>query len=143
MTTRKTMKAIAASIIAISANSYAAADQKGPDYDKKQDAPHQHESNAMYGGLVSVVKDIHYELVAKPASLELYLTNQGKPIDAKDCAATVTLLCATGKKEAELVHAGGNKLSVDGNFRTGAHTKALAAIAMPGQSLVNVRFTLQ
>lgn len=143
MNAHATMKAIAVGIITLSASSYAAEDHKGHDHDKKQGAAHAHESKAMHGGVVAVVKDMNYELVAKPTSLELYITDHGKPVDAKDAAATVTLLSAAGKEEVKLAPVGANKLGVTGNFKTGAGTKALAAITMPGQSPVNVRFTLK
>ncbi|RAY66639.1 hypothetical protein DP199_21950 [Enterobacter kobei] len=136
------MMAIAASIIALSANSYAADDHKGHDHDKKAGA-HQDDTKPMYGGVVSVVKDMNYELVAKPASLELYITDHGKPVDVKNATATVTLLSAAGKEEAKLTPMGGNKLGVAGNFKTGAGTKALAMVTVPSQPVVNVRFSLK
>lgn len=52
MPVNKTMMAIAASIIALSANSYAADDHKGHDHDKKAGA-HQDDTKPMYGGVVS------------------------------------------------------------------------------------------
>ena len=141
MPVNKTMMAIAASIIALSANSYAADDHKGHDHDKKAGA--HDDTKPMYGGVVSVVKDMNYELVAKPASLELYITDHGKPVDVKNATATVTLLSAAGKEEAKLTPMGGNKLGVAGNFKTGAGTKALAMVTVPSQPVVNVRFSLK
>lgn len=143
MNTRKTMMAIAASIITVSASSYAADDHKGHEHGKKAGAAHQDEAKPMQGGVVAVAKDIQYELVAKPTSLELYVSDHGKPVEVKNAAATVTLLSASGKEEAKLSPVGGNKLGATGNFKVGAGTKALATVTMPGQSAVNVRFTLK
>lgn len=143
MNAHHTMKAIAAAMIALSASTYAAEDHKGHDHDKKQGVTHAHESKAMHGGVVAVVKDMNYELVAKPTSLELYVTDHGKPVDVKDTTATVTLLSAAGKEEVKLAPISGNKLGATGKFKTSAGTKALAAISMPGQSPMNVRFTLK
>lgn len=143
MNTQKTMKAIAAGMIALSASAYAADDHKGHDHDKKQGVAHTHESKAMHGGVVSVVKDMNYELVAKPNRLELYITDHGKPVDAKDAVATLTLLSAAGKEEVKLLPIGDNQLGGTGSFKTGAGTKALAVITMAGQFPVSVRFALK
>lgn len=97
----------------------------------------------MQGGVVSVAKDMQYELVAKPASLEIYVFDHGKPVDVKDASATVTLLSASGKEEAKLLPVSANKLGVTGNFKVAAGTKALAVVTMPGRSAVNVRFILK
>lgn len=143
MNAHKTMNAIAASIIAVSAGAFAADDHKGHDHGKKTGAAHQDEAKPMYGGVVSVAKDIQYELVAKPTSLELYVSDHGKPVDVKNASATVTLLSVSGKEVAKLAPVSDNKLGVAGNFKTGAGTKALAVVTMPGQSAVNVRFALK
>ena len=143
MNMNKTMMAIAVSIIALSASAYAAEDHKGHDHDRKQGAAHAHENKAMYGGVVSVVKDMNYELVAKSTSIELYIMDHDKPVDVKNASVTVILLSAEGKQEVKLIPVGSNKLAVTGNFKTDAGTKALAAVTMPGQSQINARFTLK
>lgn len=143
MKTHKTMNAIAASIIAMSASAFAADDHKGHDHGKKAGASHQDEATPIHGGVVSAAKDIQYELVAKPTSLELYVSDHGKPVDVTNASATVTLLSASGKEEVKLAPVSGNKLGATGNFKTGAGTKALAAVTMHRQSAVNVRFALK
>ena len=44
---------------------WAADDHKGHDHDNKGGA-HAHEAKPRFGGVVTVVKDVNYELVAKP-----------------------------------------------------------------------------
>lgn len=143
MNTNKTMMVIAVSIIALSASAYAAEDHKGHDHDRRQGAAHAHESRAMHGGVVSVIKDMNYELVAKSTSIELYIMDHDKLVDVKNASVTVILLSAEGKQEVKLVPVGDNKLAVTGNFKTGAGIKALAAVTMPGQSQINARFALK
>ena len=42
---------------------------------------HGHEHQPLHGGVVSEVKDMDYELVAKPESIQLHLRDHGKPVD--------------------------------------------------------------
>lgn len=51
---------------------------------------HGHEDKPMHGGLVAEVKDMDYELVAKPDVLQLYLRDHGKPVDVSKTTAKVT-----------------------------------------------------
>ncbi len=41
-----------------------------------------HDAKPLYDGVITVVKDIHYELVAKPDSIALYIAGHGKPVKA-------------------------------------------------------------
>lgn len=143
MSTNKTFMAIAASMIALAASSYAANEHQGHEHGKKAGGTHQDEAKPMHNGVVSVEKDMQYELVAKPASLEIYVSDHGKPVDVKNASAIVTLLSASGKEEAKLIYISDNKLGVTGNFKVAAGTKALAVVTVPGRSVVNVRFILK
>ena len=40
---------------------------------------HAHEAKAQHGGVVSVVKDMNYELVAKDGEVALYVSDHGQP----------------------------------------------------------------
>ena len=42
---------------------------------------HGHEDKPLHGGLVTEIKDVDYELVAKPDVLQLYVRDHGKPVD--------------------------------------------------------------
>nr|WP_207907229.1 hypothetical protein [Paucimonas lemoignei] len=128
-----TLSALAMSMPAVAADGH-----KGHDHDQKKGAAHVHDAKPLYGGIVTLVKDIHYELVAKPDSIALYMADHGKPVMAKDVDALVLLLSATNKKEVKLAPAGENKLEAKGNFDVAAGTKALASIVMPGKPVTNV-----
>ena len=72
------------------ATASAADDHKGHNHDNKESEAHAHDRKPMYGGVVAEVKDIHYELVAKPDSIALYVTDHGKPVDMRGATASVT-----------------------------------------------------
>jgi hypothetical protein len=145
---RKTMKlshtllSIAATLL-LSATAIAADEHKGDNHEHKKSETHAHEAKPMYGGVVTEVKDINYELVAKPDSIALYITDHSKPIDAKGASAAVTLLSSSGKVEATLLPVGANKLEAKGAFKVGPGTKAIANVTLAGQPSQNVRFTIK
>lgn len=102
---------------------------------------HGHEHEPLHGGVVVEVKDVDYELVAKPELLQLYLRDHGKPMDVSKASAKVTLLAGTNKQEVQLTPAG-DKLEAKGNFKAAAGTKALAAVTVNGKTST-VRFVLK
>jgi hypothetical protein len=93
---------------------------------------HAHEHKPLHGGVVVEVKDMDYELVAKPAA---------KPADVSKASAKVTLLTGTEKQEVELKPAG-DKLEATGSFKVGAGTKAVAVVTVGGRP-ATVRFALK
>jgi hypothetical protein len=103
---------------------------------------HAHEHKPVHGGVVVEVKDIDYELVAKPAVIQLYLRDHGKPSDLSKASAKVTLLTGADKQEVELKPAG-NKLEATGSFKVAAGTKAVAVVTIDGKPLGTARFVLK
>jgi hypothetical protein len=55
------------------------------------------EHKPMHGGVLVAVKDIHYELVANPTALRLFVRDHGKPVDVSKTTAKLTLLSGTEK----------------------------------------------
>jgi hypothetical protein len=102
---------------------------------------HAHEDKPMHGGVVVEVRDMDYELVAKPDAIQLYLRDHGKPADVSKASAKVTLLIGTEKQEIELKPAG-DKLEATGNFKAGPGTKAVAVVTINGKA-ATARFTLK
>lgn len=133
----------AIAVLAFSATHLATAadDHKGHSHDDKKGSEHAHDAKPAYGGIVSVIKDVNYELVAKPDTITLYVTDHGKPVDTKNTSATLTLLSAADKSEVKLVPAGGNKLEAKGNFKVEKGTKVVASVTNGGKPQ-SVRFTL-
>ena len=94
---------------------------------------HAHEHKPLHGGVVVEVKDIDYELVAKPTVIQLHLRDHGKPADVSKATAKVTMLSGTEKQEVELKPAG-DKLEATGTFKVGAGTKAVAVVSVAGKA---------
>ena len=96
-----------------------------------------------YGGVVAVVKDVQYELVAKPDSVALFIEDHGKKVDTKGATAKLTLLTGSDKTELALVPVGENGVEAKGAFKVPAGTKAVATITLAGKTAINVRFEIK
>lgn len=103
---------------------------------------HAHEHKPLHGGVVVEVKDIDYELVAKPTAIQLHLRDHGKPADVSKATAKLTLLTGSEKQEVELKPAG-DKLEATGSFKIAPGTKAVALVSQAGKPAGTVRFTLK
>ena len=101
-----------------------------------------HAHTPLHGGVVTEVKDMDYELVAKPDVVQLYVRDHGKPADVTKASAKLTLLAGTDKQDVELKPAG-DKLEATGTFRTAAGTKAVVVLRMEGKPASTARFTLR
>jgi hypothetical protein len=102
---------------------------------------HGHEDKPMHGGLVAEVKDMDYELVAKPDVLQLYLRDHGKPVDVSKATAKVTLLSGADKQEVELKPTG-DKLEAKGSFKVTPGTKVVAQVNLASKA-ATARFVLK
>ena len=131
-----------AAMACLSTSAFAADDHKGHDHGEKKGAAHAHDNKARAGGVVAVVKDVNYELVAKADGLALYVTDHGKPVDLSGASAKVMLLSASDKSEASLSPAG-DRLEAKGSFKVGAGTKAVATVTLPNKPAVTAKFTLK
>lgn len=94
-----------------------------------------------HGGIVAPGKDWDFELVAKPAAIQLYVRDHGKPADVSKASAKLTLLAGAEKQEVELKPAG-DKLEATGSFKVGPGTKAVAVVTVNGKPST-ARFTLK
>jgi hypothetical protein len=133
---------IAVLALSVASFSTAADDHKGHSHDDKKGSEHAHDAKPAYGGVVAVVKDVNYELVAKPDAITLYVTDHGKPVDTKTASATLILLSSADKSEVKLTPAGGNKLEAKGTFKVEQGTKVVASVTTGGKPQ-SVRFTLK
>ena len=127
----KTHALIAAIILALAGSAFAAGD--------KHD--HAHEHKPQHGGVVVEVKDMDYELVARPDAMQLHLRDHGKAVDISKASAKLTLLAGTEKQEVELKPAG-DKLEARGVFKVAANTKVVAVVSIAGKSST-ARFVLK
>ena len=127
----KTHALIAAIILALAGSAFAAGD--------KHD--HAHEHKPLHVGVVVEVKDMDYELVARPDAMQLHLRDHGKAVDISKASAKLTLLAGTEKQEVELKPAG-DKLEARGAFKVAANTKVVAVVSIAGKSST-ARFVLK
>ena len=104
-------------------------------------AGNKHDHKPLHGGVVVEVKDMDFELVAKPSAIQLYLRGHGKAPDLSKATTRVTLLTGTEKQEVELKPAG-DKLEATGSFKVGPGTKAVAVVTVAGK-LAAVRFAMK
>ncbi len=95
----------------------------------------------IHGGIFAAGKAMDLELVAKPDTLQLYLRDHGKPMDASKAKAKLTLLVGTEKQEVELQPAA-DKLEAKGSFKVPAGTKVVAVVSLGGKSST-ARFVLK
>lgn len=102
---------------------------------------HGHEHKPLHGGVVSEVKDMDYELVAKPDLIQLHLRDHGKPVDVSKSNAKLTILIGVDKQEVELKPAG-QQLEATGSFKL-ANSKIVALVSIPGKAPTTVRFLLK
>lgn len=102
---------------------------------------HAHEHKPLHGGVVVEIKDIDYELVAKPTVIQLHLRDHGKPADVSKATAKVTILSGNEKQDIELKPAG-DKLEATGSFKVGAGIKAVAVVTVAGKP-ATVRFAFK
>ena len=123
----KTQALLAAITLALAGSAFAAGDK--------------HDHKPLHGGVVVEVKDMDYELVAKPTVIQLHLRDHGKSADLSKATAKLTLLTGTEKQEVELKPAG-DKLEASGSFQVGPGTKAVAVVAVGGKP-ATARFTVK
>lgn len=100
-----------------------------------------HAHAPLHGGVVTEIRDMDYELVAKPALVQLYLRDHGKPASVSTASAKLTLLNGSEKQEVELKPVG-EKLEASGSFKVGAGTKAVVVVTMAGKAST-ARFSLK
>ena len=119
----------------------AAEEHKGHGHDDKP-AAHPHEAKPRHGGVVSVVQDINYELVARADEVLLYITDHDQPMDLSGATAKLTMLSGSKKEEVTLMP-GKDALQAKGTFAVVAGTKAIARVSMKGKPAQAVRFSIK
>lgn len=95
-----------------------------------------------HGGVVLETKAGDMELVAKPDSIVIYVSDHGKPMKLTSATGKVTVFAGNDKAEAPLALVG-DKLEAKGSFKVGAGVKVLAEVSVNGKPAVAARFTLK
>lgn len=98
--------------------------------------------NPKFGGVVVETKAGDMEIVARPDSIQIYITDHGKALTLDGAKAKVTLLNGAEKSEAELA-AAGNRLEAKGAFKVAKGTKGVALVTLNGKPPVTARFEIK
>lgn len=95
-----------------------------------------------FGGVVVETKVGDMEIVAKPDSIQIYITDHGKAVKLDGAKAKVTLLNGTEKSEADLTVAG-DKLEAKGAFKVAKGTKGIALVTLASKPAATARFEVK
>jgi hypothetical protein len=95
-----------------------------------------------FGGVVIHSKVGDLEIVAKPESLHIHISDHGKVMKMDGATAKITLLNGTEKSEANLVPVG-DKLEAKGSFKVAKGTKGIAVVTLNGKPPITARFDIK
>ena len=101
-----------------------------------------HDLKPKFGGVVVETKVGDMEIVAKPDSIQIYITDHGKAVKLDGAKAKVTLLNGTEKSEADLTVAG-DRLEGKGAFKVAKGTKGIALVTLAGKPATTARFEVK
>ena len=101
-----------------------------------------HDHSPKFGGVVVETKVGDIEIVAKPDSIKIYISDHGKAVKFEGAKAKVTLLNGAEKSEVELSPAG-DKLEAKGTFKVAKGTKGIALVTLAGKPVTTARFEVK
>ena len=101
-----------------------------------------HDHTPKFGGVVVETKAGDIEIVARPESIQIFISDHGKAMKLDGAKAKVTLLNGTEKTEADLVVAG-DKLEAKGAFKVVKGTRGIAVVTLAGKPPATARFDVK
>ena len=96
-----------------------------------------------HGGVAREVKGVAYELVAKPDSLTLHVSDHGKPISTEGATAEAVIYAGNDKTPVKLEPAGENRMVARGNFKIGVGVRVVLTTTLPGKTPAKATFNLK
>ncbi len=96
-----------------------------------------------YGGVVRELHNVSYELVARPDSLTLHVSDHGKPIATEGATAEAVIYAGNEKTPVKLEPAGENRMTAKGNFRVGVGVRVVLTTTLPGKPPAKATFNLK
>lgn len=96
-----------------------------------------------YGGVVREVRHVAYELVARPDSLTLYVSDHGKPVPTQGATAEAVIYAGNEKTAVKLEPAGDNRLVAQGAFKVGVGVRVIVTTTLPGKPPAKATFNLK
>ena len=101
-----------------------------------------HGHDPKFGGVVVETKAGDFEIVAKTDTLQIHISDHGKPMKLNGAKAKVTLLNGTEKSEVELLPVD-DKLEAKGAFKVVKGTKGIAVVTLAGKPPATARFEIK
>jgi hypothetical protein len=96
----------------------------------------------LHGGVVQMVGEQTFELVAKPDGAELYVVDDGEDIDSSQSSAMLIVDANGVRSEVAMLAAGGNKYVAKGaKIPSGA--KVVVMLVATDQAKTTARFTIK
>jgi archaellum component FlaG (FlaF/FlaG flagellin family) len=102
-----------------------------------------HDHAPQYGGVVRELHHVSYELVAKPDTLTLYVSDHGKPVPTQGGQAEAVIYAGNAKTAVTLEPADENRLAAKGSFRVGVGVRVVVTTALPGKRPAKTVFNLK
>lgn len=95
------------------------------------------------GGKMEHGGNNHVELVVKDSAVRVYIYGRDlQPVAADGAEATVTLQHKGKRETIKLQAAGANQMQGSGSFTAEPGLRAVVALKMPGQPVVQMRFAM-
>jgi hypothetical protein len=102
-----------------------------------------HDHGPKYGGVVRELHNVAYELVAKPDSLTLYVSDHGKPITTQGATAEAVIYAGNNKTAVKLEPAGDNRMMAKGSFKVGVGVRVVLTATLAGKVAAKTTFKLK
>ncbi|MBI4755693.1 MAG: hypothetical protein HY778_09825 [Betaproteobacteria bacterium] len=102
-----------------------------------------HDHGPKYGGVVRELHNVAYELVAKPDSLTLYVSNHGKPVATQGATAEAVIHAGNDKTSVLLEPAGDNRMLAKGQFKVGVGVRVMVTTTLAGMPAAKATFKLK
>lgn len=107
------------------------------------DAANAHGSTKpAHGGVVKIVGETSFELVALENGAEVYLKEEDEELDTAQMTGKLTVTHEGGKSEATLQPAGGNKLTAK-DIKLASGSKVTVFVTRPDQTKLGATFTMK
>jgi len=106
---------------------------------------HAHDHKPKHGGVIRESGGFVYELLATPASIRLWVTDEAdKPVETRGSTARVTLISdAKTRVEVALAPGGGNLHEATGTFPVKPGATAFLEVAVGGKAVAKLRYVLK
>ena len=100
------------------------------------------DAKPLHGGIVQLVNDLSFELVAQADGATIYLMDHDKPMSSKGITGKLIVLKGSNKIESDIKESGENTLRVMG-VNLGKGDKLVAALSNVNGKSLTVRFTIK